>query len=226
MKIGVDTFACDGGKSEIGGYVTQILKRIPPSGDLYELFGWDFDRFAFNEVAYQWEFIPQCFVNGETANALWHVFKYPDFAKKRKYHACFFPAAHKRLPYQSPCPSIGVIHEISPHWQSRKVREQLGGGMRVIIPNSIRRLNRIIAVSNWVKQGLVEFAGVKEGKLRLRIAAAPEDGKANEELRRFLAKSLGCPRSEVILLRGEKSRQKTVSFPAAYISRFEELAGV
>jgi uncharacterized protein (TIGR00251 family) len=69
------------------------------------------------------------------------------------------------------------------------------------------------------------FADVKEGKLRVRIAAAPEDGKANEELRRFLAKALGCPRSEVILVRGEKSRRKTVSFPAAYISRFEELTG-
>jgi uncharacterized protein (TIGR00251 family) len=70
-----------------------------------------------------------------------------------------------------------------------------------------------------------EFAGVKEGRLRVRIAAAPEDGKANEELRRFLAKALGCPRSEIVLLRGEKSRQKTVSFPAAYINRFEELSG-
>ena len=70
MKIGIDTFAYDGGKSDLGEYITQILKRIPPSGDLYELFGWEFDRFAFSETAQQCEFIPQCFVSGETANAL------------------------------------------------------------------------------------------------------------------------------------------------------------
>ncbi|MDR1106995.1 MAG: DUF167 domain-containing protein [Treponema sp.] len=66
--------------------------------------------------------------------------------------------------------------------------------------------------------------GVKNGRLRVRIAAPAEDGKANEELRRFLAKTLGCPRGEVILVRGEKSRLKTVSLPAACREKFEEIA--
>lgn len=30
--MGVDTFACEGGKTAIGVYVTQLLKRIPPLG--------------------------------------------------------------------------------------------------------------------------------------------------------------------------------------------------
>jgi uncharacterized protein (TIGR00251 family) len=68
-----------------------------------------------------------------------------------------------------------------------------------------------------------EFAGQAGGRLRVRIAAAPEDGKANEELRRFVAKALGCPRNEVSLIRGEKSRIKTLGFPAAYLERFGEI---
>jgi uncharacterized protein (TIGR00251 family) len=56
----------------------------------------------------------------------------------------------------------------------------------------------------------------KEGRLRVRIAAAPEDGKANAELRAFFAKILGCPKKDIVLERGEKSRLKTISFPRVY----------
>jgi uncharacterized protein (TIGR00251 family) len=61
-----------------------------------------------------------------------------------------------------------------------------------------------------------EFAGIKDDRLRIRIAAAPEDGKANSALLAFLAKTLDCPKRELILESGEKSRLKTVSFPARY----------
>jgi uncharacterized protein (TIGR00251 family) len=59
-----------------------------------------------------------------------------------------------------------------------------------------------------------EIAGVKDARLRIRIAAAPEDGKANGELVAFLAKTLGCAKRDVILQSGEKSRLKTISIPA------------
>jgi uncharacterized protein (TIGR00251 family) len=54
---------------------------------------------------------------------------------------------------------------------------------------------------------------IKEGRLKVKIAAAPEDGKANEELRSYLAKLLGLAKRDVTLTAGEKSRLKTVSLP-------------
>jgi uncharacterized protein (TIGR00251 family) len=60
-------------------------------------------------------------------------------------------------------------------------------------------------------------------QLRVKIAAAPEDGKANAELCAFLAKTLGCPKKEVRLESGEKSRLKTVTLP---LSVQEKLAAV
>ena len=69
-----------------------------------------------------------------------------------------------------------------------------------------------------------EITGLKDGRLKVRIAAAPEDGRANAELCRFLAAALGCPRAEIILLRGEKSRLKTISVPASCRARAETLA--
>jgi len=66
-----------------------------------------------------------------------------------------------------------------------------------------------------------EFAGVKDGRLRIRLAAAPEDGKANAELLNFLSKSLGCPKRELQFISGEKSRIKAVALPAEYKEKVE-----
>jgi glycosyltransferase involved in cell wall biosynthesis len=167
MKIGIDTFACDGGTSGVGVYVNQLLKRIPPSGDHYELFGWDFDRFAFSETAPQLEFVSRCNINGRTANAVWHLVKYPEFARSRVYDACFFPAAHKRLPQRSPCPTIGTVHDMAAFWGSRKTREHLGVVIRLGLPTALRHLDRIIAVSQWVKQELVDVAKVKASMIEV-----------------------------------------------------------
>jgi glycosyltransferase involved in cell wall biosynthesis len=151
----------------VGAQLIQFLKRIPPSGALFELFGWDFDRFAYSEDAPNLAFVPQCFVNGRTANALWHLYQYPRFAKSRSYDACFFPAAHRRPPYKSPCPTVGVVHDMAAYWGTARTREHLGAVLRVVFPDSLRRLDRVIAVSEWVKQELVEQAKVKESRIEV-----------------------------------------------------------
>ena len=68
----------------------------------------------------------------------------------------------------------------------------------------------IKAVPGASKSALGE---VKEDRLKIRIAAAPEDGKANEELRTFLSRLLELPKRDVILESGEKSRLKTIRLP-------------
>ncbi|MDR2194859.1 MAG: glycosyltransferase family 4 protein [Treponema sp.] len=167
MKIGIDTFACDGGKSAVGAYLLQLLKRIPPSGELYELFGWEFDRFAYKESAPRFEFISQCSVNGRLANFSWHLFQYPNFAKKRAYNVCFFPAAHKRLPNNSPCPTVGTVHDMAAYWGIREKKDLLGRIIRFVFPNVLRQMEKIIAVSNFVKQELIDIAKVKESLIEV-----------------------------------------------------------
>jgi len=167
MKIGIDTFACDSGKSGVGTYLSQLLKRIPPSGALFELFGWEYDRFVFSKYAPNLEFISRCPVSGRSANALWHLFKYREFAKSRSYNVCFFPAAHKQPPSKSPCPTVGVVHDMAAYWGTRMTREHLGAVLRIVLPDSLRRLDRIIAASRWVKQELIELARVKESRIEV-----------------------------------------------------------
>ena len=56
-----------------------------------------------------------------------------------------------------------------------------------------------------------EVDGLHDGALRVRLAAPPIDGRANEALVAWLAKSLGVARRDVELLRGESSRRKQVA---------------
>jgi uncharacterized protein (TIGR00251 family) len=49
-----------------------------------------------------------------------------------------------------------------------------------------------------------------DGSLKVDIAAPPEDGKANAELVRFLAKELGVPKVDIEITSGLMSRRKVV----------------
>ncbi len=47
--------------------------------------------------------------------------------------------------------------------------------------------------------------------LTVKVAAAPDRGRANEEVRELLAEHFGLPVSKVRIVRGEKSRHKLVA---------------
>ena len=60
-------------------------------------------------------------------------------------------------------------------------------------------------------------AGLHGGALKIRVAAPPVEGKANDALTSFVAKELGLPRRAVSIVKGETSREKLllVADPAA-----------
>jgi len=53
-----------------------------------------------------------------------------------------------------------------------------------------------------------EVVGVSDGRLRVRVTAAPADGKANAAVIRLLAKLLRVPASSIELTSGHKRRDK------------------
>ncbi|GAW42297.1 hypothetical protein SH203_02713 [Brevundimonas sp. SH203] len=62
--------------------------------------------------------------------------------------------------------------------------------------------------------------------LKVRVRARPVDREANDALVRFLAKSLGLPKSTVALARGGQSRLKMIALDglddAALLARIEQ----
>jgi glycosyltransferase involved in cell wall biosynthesis len=169
MKIGIDTFACEGGSSGSGAYLREILKYWRATENRYTLFGWEYDKYTYDDVTEKLggcEFVPRCKFKGITASQIWHIFKYPDFAKILNFNVCFFPAAHRELPSFSSCPTIGTVHDMAAYWGTRKTREHLGI-IRMALPNALRNLDRVIAVSEWVKKELIEIAKVKASRIEV-----------------------------------------------------------
>lgn len=56
-----------------------------------------------------------------------------------------------------------------------------------------------------------EIVGVHGDAVKIRLAAPPVDGAANDELVRFLAKQLGVAQSNIEIVGGMTSRNKTVA---------------
>lgn len=53
-----------------------------------------------------------------------------------------------------------------------------------------------------------EIVGIHANRLKIRIAAPPVDGKANQVLVKFLAKTFAVSQSQVTLLHGATGREK------------------
>jgi uncharacterized protein (TIGR00251 family) len=55
-----------------------------------------------------------------------------------------------------------------------------------------------------------EIAGMRDGRLLVRVSAPPVDGRANLAVCRLIAERLGVGRRSVTIARGESSRDKVV----------------
>ncbi|MBF0171733.1 MAG: DUF167 domain-containing protein [Nitrospinae bacterium] len=60
------------------------------------------------------------------------------------------------------------------------------------------------------RAGKSAVAGLHDGALKIRIAAPPVEGAANEELIAFVARLLKVPKRNVTLVSGDASKNKRV----------------
>jgi len=70
-----------------------------------------------------------------------------------------------------------------------------------------------------------EIVGPHGDMLKIRLAAPPVDGAANEELVRFLAKELGVPQRAIEIVAGLSSRRKTIRVAGVTQERFDAVVG-
>ena len=89
---------------------------------------------------------------------------------------------------------------------------------------------RVRAMPRGGRDAIDVLATVADGGtvLKIRVRAAPEDGAANEAVRRILATALARPASAVSLTAGATARLKTLRVdgdPAVLCERLARLAG-
>lgn len=86
------------------------------------------------------------------------------------------------------------------------------------VPGGIR-----LRIHAQPKASKTEITGPIAGALKIRLRAPPVDGKANEVLLEFLAELFRRPRRDVVLLKGETSRQKLVQISGVTLAQAEAL---
>ena len=69
-----------------------------------------------------------------------------------------------------------------------------------------------------------EIAGEHDGALKVRVAAPPVEGAANEELVRFLARHFGVPARDVEIVAGHSSKTKRVRLRGVTSGQLARLA--
>ena len=69
----------------------------------------------------------------------------------------------------------------------------------------------LIRVKVQPKASADAIVGEHGGALKIRVAAAPEKGKANRAVVEFIAEKLGLKRSDVSIVSGEHSRDKLLA---------------
>ena len=66
----------------------------------------------------------------------------------------------------------------------------------------------VVTIRVIPRAGRTAVAGMRGEAVVVRLAAAPLDGAANDALIAFVAATLGCPRRDIAIVSGEKSRDK------------------
>lgn len=72
------------------------------------------------------------------------------------------------------------------------------------------------------RAGRTGFGGLRDGALLVKLAAAPVDGAANDELIALIARALRIPKRDVTIVAGERARSKRIRI--AGIDREQALA--
>jgi uncharacterized protein (TIGR00251 family) len=89
---------------------------------------------------------------------------------------------------------------------------KVGDGATIDVPIVPSERGSVLTVTVVPRAGKTAIERLDSEALRVRIAAAPVDGAANEALLRVLADSFDVPRRQVSLLSGHRARRKRVLF--------------
>ena len=192
MRIGISAFAADGGKSGIGQYMINILRRVPDLApdDHFVLFVNRADRDLF-DVAHprveirtspDWAAHP-------LVNIFWHLLWLPVLLRSHRCDMVFLPAGNRRLAWWYGVPSLATVHDLSQfHVPQKYDRPRMYYVMRVL-PRMMRRVTRVIAVSDSTRRDLERYAQVP----RERIDVVPNGA----DLSRFYPRDREAARAEL-----------------------------
>lgn len=168
MKLGICLFGADGGKSGISRYLVQLLHelaRTRPDAEI-ELIGFESERGLFMPQGVSWSWIGYGdWLRHPVINLVWHQLVLPFVCRVRGWDVVFMPAGNRRLPTWAPCPVVGTVHDFASVRVEGKYDRWRGFYIAKLLPALVRRLDRIITVSESSRDDIVDVAGVAASRI-------------------------------------------------------------
>lgn len=162
MKIGIDTFGCDHGRSGIGSYILSLVRNLGKTDAVVELFGPELDRYTYSSGLENVSYTGVSVADSLLAERVWHVMSLPSFAKKHDYSAILYPSGTKLLPLKFTVPSVVVIQDIL----SDVYQNSDDGFINSLLRSQLKRVDRIIAASAYIRNDLVTLK-IPEDKIQV-----------------------------------------------------------
>jgi len=163
LRIGVACFASDGGRSGIGQYLVNVVRRLPVLAPLDE-----FVLFAPRRDAALWEGLaPRVTVeyvsdryDSPVPSLLWHAAVLPRRLRAHRCDAVFLPAGNRRLGVAYGLPSVATVHDLSQlHVPQKYDTARMVYATRVL-PALIGRQDRVVTVSSSTRTDVLERTGI------------------------------------------------------------------
>lgn len=144
MKVGIDTFGLDHGKSGLGAYLINLVNHLPENSEFeFELFGHEEDRYVYtSKKAFKFIGIDV----QETVHKIkkWHVKKANGFFKKNGYDAVLFIAGSRFIPTKCNVKSIAFVNDVlsavqsknhMTFWRRNQAKKGLSASDCIIVPS-------------------------------------------------------------------------------------------
>ncbi len=148
MKIGINSFGCNHGRSGIGSYILSIIKNLPKTENEIELFGHELDRYTYtSDVNILFEGISVA--DSKSAEKFWHFKSLNSFTRKQKYDIVLYPAGTDFLPPSFSVPSILVIQ--------RLLSPNLNSFTKIGVKRALKNAAGIITPTNFIQKDLMDL---------------------------------------------------------------------
>lgn len=93
------------------------------------------------------------------------------------------------------------------------------------LKNGIQIKDRIVVFAIYVQPNArrTEFEKIHDDQIKIKIHAPPEDGKANEELIRYVSQLFSLRKNQVEILSGHLARKKRIQLSFDQVLTIEDL---
>ena len=162
MKIGINTFGCDHGRSGIGAYILSLVHNMPKNEHKIQLFGHELDKYTYTSGVEGVKYT--CVSVGDSAFAeqAWHSLSFNTFARKQQYETVLFPSGTKFLPMRFDIPAVLVMQNILSD-NSHGYLKNISAFVSKLMMKSVKG---IITPSRYIKDHILSY-GIAEEKVRI-----------------------------------------------------------